>query len=433
MSIQLDSITFNHDPGSADTDGLSLRVNADRFLPVPEWQKGVSVRAADSMAAYALEETRGKTITILVKLTNTDPRLRAAEIRAVPAGAPVPPVVWPYWSWGAYPYTYWSYWNYYTQLYLWQLSFLNALAAPPAESVLGSVKARQVNFSPNDPTVQEMFVLENPQLGKRSAGIHEVTWQWQYRAAPSLVWRNFALTRHKIFTVLAVPTRPWKQGPYHPANTQLPWTEVLEFACDWAFGTKTLDEAATRITENVYNLGRTSLRYGCETGGATQYTDFYFPYFYCSEFLERLRGELGRGHLVNCIDCATVVSTFSNILGCDLWQSQMGTGFQVFDLNPILAIGSDRWQTACGWEGFGMHEVAWKGGCTSDDEVFDACLEVDGGADPTRAPHTPLLPANMRFGRPNEGQYRDRLTAPRNNAREICEPQPETRRRRSVI
>ena len=91
---------------------------------------------------------------------------------------------------------------------------------------------------------------------------------------------------------------------------------------------------------------------------------------------------------VNCSDCATFTSTFSNVLGCDLWQSRMGPPVGQFALNDMLAIGSNVWQTACqgidGWSGsFSYHEVAWKGACLADDHIFDACLQVDGDADPT--------------------------------------------------
>lgn len=433
MSIQLESITFNHDPTSVHSDGVNLRFNATTFLPVPEWQRNLSLQPSDSMAAYSIEETKGNQITVLVRLSRTDPGLRGAEVRAVPAINSVPDSGWPALLGGLYPYTYWNYWYYYMQLYLWQLALLNSSPAPPTEGILGKVQAKQVNFNPNDASVQELFVLENPQLWHRGAGIHQVAWQWQYRTESSPLWRDFALTRHKIFTLLTLPTDPWQQAPYHPSNTQLPWTEVLDFACHWASGTRTLDQAAARITRAVYDLGGTRLRYSCESGGATKYTNFFFPYFYCTEFLEYLKGGPGLGGDVNCIDCATFVSTFANILGCDLWQSRMGNNLNVFELNPIRAIGSARWEPACGWPGFGMHEVAWKAGCTADDEVFDACLEVDGGADPTRPPHIPLLPTNMRFGRPNQGLYLDRLAAPRNNARQICTPHPETRQRRFVI
>ena len=56
-------------------------------------------------------------------------------------------------------------------------------------------------------------------------------------------------------------------------------------------------------------------------------------YFECTQFLDRLRGGPGLGGTVNCTDCAVIVSTFSNALGCDLWQSRMGS--QQFEVNPI--------------------------------------------------------------------------------------------------
>lgn len=105
----------------------------------------------------------------------------------------------------------------------------------------------------------------------------------------------------------------------------------------------------------------------------------------------------------------------------------MGWGF---GLNELLAIGSTTWQTACGWPGFSYHEVAWSGSCGADDDVWDACLQVDGDADPTHAPHTPLLPAKMRFGHAGDATYLDRLVPPPDRA--ACAPQPTTRTRRPV-
>jgi hypothetical protein len=102
-----------------------------------------------------------------------------------------------------------------------------------------------------------------------------------------------------------------------------------------------------------------------------------------------------------------------------------------FALNPTIAIGSNRWRTACDWGAFNYHEVAWKGACTQDDEVFDACVLVDGDADPTRAPHHPLLPTALRFGRAGEAGYRDRLASP--SGRTQCRPQPATRQRRLIV
>ena len=98
---------------------------------------------------------------------------------------------------------------------------------------------------------------------------------------------------------------------------------------------------------------------------------------------------------------------------------------------PILAIGSSVWQTACGWGGFSYHEVAWASGCTESDPICDACLQVNGSDDPTTAPYVPLMPVNMLFGAIGSGYYRDRLAAP--NGRPNCNPQPGTRQRRDLM
>jgi hypothetical protein len=102
-----------------------------------------------------------------------------------------------------------------------------------------------------------------------------------------------------------------------------------------------------------------------------------------------------------------------------------------FSLNPILAIGSNVWQTACGWGGFGYHEVAWKNQCGVNDEVFDACLEVNGSPNPLGPPFVHLLPTNIKFGLIGTLLYRDRLcnVAGRPN----CNPQQQTRQRRAVM
>jgi hypothetical protein len=200
---------------------------------------------------------------------------------------------------------------------------------------------------------------------------------------------------------------------------------VLEYACRWARLTHRRDSAAARVTRAVYDLGPSIVEYDCPGGGSTHYA---LGAFNCTAFLERLRGGIGNGVYVNCTDCATILSTFANVLGCDLWQSRMGWGF---DLNPLLAIGSSVWQTACGWGAFSYHEVAWKGACTANEEVCDACLQVDGDPDPTTPPHTPLLPVNLRFGNPGDGVYRDRLATPA--GRPNCAPQPTTRQRRAIV
>ncbi|MDX1615246.1 MAG: hypothetical protein R3300_13110 [Candidatus Promineifilaceae bacterium] len=409
MSITLEAVKFNHDPNYASNDALNIRKNANQFVSVPEWRRGISVNPEDSPAAYAIKETQGNTVTIKARFKRTDPEIQQLEVRAVD------PTVDPPEPRGC------------LNFLIWLLrSILRALFG----NVLGEVQARQITFQDNGWTNYETFELQNLRLWSAGVGIRTTTWRWQYRHGPSASWNNFATSSHRIYSLLEVPKAPWQQAPYSGTNTQLPWTEVLDYACRWAFLAGDRDSAATQITQNVYDLGPSVMEYDCPGGGSHHYA---FPpgdptSFDCTAFLELLGGGIGNGSLVNCTDCATIVSTFTNILGCDLWQSRMGYSF---DLNPLLAIGSNTWEPACGWSGFNYHEVAWKGGCTADDEVFDACLQVDGDADPTSAPHTPLLPTNMRFGNPGDGQYRDRLATPA--GRSNCNPQPGWRRHKTVV
>jgi hypothetical protein len=127
-----------------------------------------------------------------------------------------------------------------------------------------------------------------------------------------------------------------------------------------------------------------------------------------------------------------MVSTLANALGADLWQSRMGEYVPAFSTRDILAIGSRNWQTPCGLGlGFSFHEVAWKGGCTEADSVFDACLAVDANLNPFSTIHVPLLPNNIRFGAPGDGSYRTLLA--RLSDQLICQPRPEDRRRRMLL
>ena len=43
MSVRLEAIKFNHDPGAATADALTIRRNATQTVAVPEWRWGESV------------------------------------------------------------------------------------------------------------------------------------------------------------------------------------------------------------------------------------------------------------------------------------------------------------------------------------------------------------------------------------------------------
>ena len=414
VSVFLEAIKLNHDGASATSDALNLRRNKTTMVNVPEWVRGVSVNPEDAPAAYAIAETKGNTLTIQARFSTTKQKLKkeGVEIRAVDPTADPPGG--PGCSGGC----------------LGILKWLGWLIRLLVGNVLGDVKARHVSFDAAGWSAFETFELEHVRLWDVGIGVHTTTWRWQYREdKKNSPWIDFATSVHRVYVLLEVPKAPWQQTPYNATNTQLPWTEVLDRACMWAFGATSRDAAAARVTRSVYELGPSVVQYDCPGNGYSNYSDGVFS---CAAFLQRLAGGFGLGIYVNCSDCATIVSTFANAVGCDLWQSRMGplTGWD-FDLNELLAIGSNVWMTACGWGSFSYHEVAWKGGCTANDPVWDGCLQVDGDADPASAPHTPLLPVNLRFGTPSSMEYLDRLVAPA--SRPNCQPKPATTRKRRMV
>lgn len=369
--ISVEAIKFNHDANSSTHDALNIRKNGSVWSGAPEWRRLVCVNPEDSRAAYAVAPTRGNAITIRAALSSSDPSVSFVEVR-----------------------------------------------------VERHVKARPINFV-NGKSGWVAFELLDPVTQHGRVGVWDLEWDWEYRLGPQHRWHHFADTRHRIYAVLDFPGDPWQQVPHNVSNSQLPWSDVLDYACRWAHGATTKEMAAALITRSVYALGPSVITYDCPGGGSSHYS---WSHFDCTALLERLRGGVGNGYYVNCSDCATIVSSFANALGCELWQSRMGWGFA---LNELLGIGSFAWETACGWGGFTYHEVAWEDPCTASEDVFDACLQVDGDGDPTTLPHVPLLPLDIPFGNPGDLHYRDRLATPA--GRPNCNPQPATRQRRLVV
>jgi len=398
-AVTLEAVKFNHDHRSASADAINIRRNREESVRVPEWRRGISVRPDDSPAAYAISETRGNKLTIQAQFYSTSSLIRSIEVRAVN--------------------------EFVIQGCLYEiLKRLGIKVHPPPPVVLSRVIPRKIELPPLGFSKFARFDIEKGELEQNGIGAYFVPWRWEYRLGPTDHWKFFDRSDHLVYAILDLPTSPWTQTPYDDSNTQLPWTEVLEYSCRWARGMRTSSNAACRITESIYDIGETVMEYDCPGGGSSHYS---WPNFNCTAFLDRIKGGVGMGQYVNCSDCATFVSAFANILGCDLWQSKMGWGF---GLNPALAIGSEVWRTPCGWPSFSYHEVAWTGECNVDDTVYDACLKVDGDEDPTSSPHTPMLVCGMRFGNPGDGDYRDRLASP--SGRPNCNPLPSQRLRRTV-
>jgi hypothetical protein len=376
MSVAVTAIAFDHGRGQPGSYTAALRFNEVEPVLLPEWQRGSRF---PSVAAY-LRDRLPPVAAVLVRFAVSpgEPRLLEIQARSGPGG------------------------------------------------LLPDLPPSLIGFSAAGDSGWCALPLDTTGL---SAGVNAVTqqWTWQLRRSSGESWMDFDATFHRTYVLLSAPTAPWLVWPPHPANTSLPRTDALDFACDWARGARDEIEAAALITEAVNRLGQGLLTYDAAVG-APHYTVLGVPRFLCDAFLDRLRGGDGAGPLVNCSDCATIVSTFANLLGADLWQSKMGLIGTGFRLNPILAIGSDQWSTVHG--GFTFHEVAWSGECGELDTVYDACLRTDEDPDPTRAPHSPSLPVNQVFGTPGSSQYRDQIAAPAD--RDQCVPQPALRVRRPV-
>lgn len=400
MKVFVEAIKFNHDPLAATVDAINIRKNQAESIPIPEWQRG----EADAPAAYAISETLGNKLTIQAKF-RCAPRLKTLEIRAIDPNCDFIPSD--------------------VRDLVDEVLFWFGPASPKrVRNSLGAVKKRQVVFREDGQSQFVTFELENTSLATSGVRVSTVTWQWQYRVRSGDAWINFDTTKHRVYSILKLPKCPWSLEPLRQSNIQLPWSEVLDFACSWAAGAQTLDEAALRITREVRRL-ETKLKIVYDRGGPY----YSLPNFDCHRFLDLIRGGPGAGEKMNCTDFATVVSSFANSLGCDLWQSGMSGGGSFFT-NPVRVFG----RTAFLPNEFSIHDVAWKNGCTESEEVFDASLLVDGDTDPTSAPHTPKLPANLRFGTVEERGYLFRVAAPLGShpGSELPHPVPHRRLRRSI-
>jgi len=367
---EISAIKFNFHTGEFENDALNIRKNYTTTVSTPSWQKGVTSTYTDSPAAYAIKETQGNALAVRASFKANG--LSAAYIRATGGNR------------------------------------------------LGRPKERLISFDSNGNSGYETFELENTTFHSHGVDRYYVSWRWQWRLKPTDTWKDLDITKHRVFIILQEPTAPWAQTI---GSTSLPWTDGLEIACKWAKGATTQDQAAGLITEEYNGCGMVSYD---TTSGMTIYG---LSSFNLTEMIERLNGGVGLGGIINCTDSACTVSTFANLIGCDLWQSRMGSSFY---MNEIIPIGYTTWSVPF-WGGFGYHEVAWKGACTQNDNIFDGCLKVDGDADPTTTPHTPLLPKNMLFGDCGTMNYRLRLCTPASNGCPYCQAQPSTKQRRPII
>ena len=188
-----------------------------------------------------------------------------------------------------------------------------------------------------------------------SGGVEDSIWSlaWHVRTEGGVT--TLGATEHRVFRVLGRPTSPWGQAPL--------WVGALELACQWARGATRQTEVAAAITHSL-NTHPLIRYHGTTTLGA--YT------FFLSTFLLLLSREAV--FHINCTDCASVIATLGNLLGCDLEERRL---FEV-NTRPFLKMSGDptlesdwierRWI---------YHEVGWRSGSGPKGQIFDGSLQLD--------------------------------------------------------
>jgi hypothetical protein len=384
-TVDLSTVAFNYDPLAVAVDGLAIRRNFTKDVPIPEWRKGLTL-AGDSPAAYAITRVTGKVVTIQAAFTISGPASSAVQIQALGGG------------------------------------------------ILGAIDPVTVVFGAGN-TAAVTLQLNHHQLAASGVQVQNVAFTWQYRIGSS-DWTTIGISNHRIYVILARPMPPWVQGA-NLAERQLPWTDVLDYACVWANGATTADAAIQALTRKVN--GGINLTYDGNRG-MSRYTDRAMPNnFLATEFIAFLKTGGGKGPIVNCTDCATIVTSFANILGTNVFASTMSDtplpGTNGFHCNKILAIGTTtNWAVPGGW-GFTYHELVWTGGGSSlTDKIYDACLQVDTSSNPWN-PTTPVaaLALNWIFAKAGavvpiptpytDLTYRERLATNAPNGIPMCIPQ----------
>jgi len=216
----------------------------------------------------------------------------------------------------------------------------------------------------------------------------ELVWSFEVRR-PEGAWMPIpggVTTAHNLYGVVGQPTLGYTTMPYRA------WVEVVDAVAGWVDGASADPiEVGSRITEGVFDT--TGLAYDVNYGACT-YTDYLWGSWTNGVFDIVGFQRRDKGDVVNCSDCAGILSTYANMVGVDLTYHILTNGSSGFDLNYIMAIGYtvfDETPFADGGGGFNYHAVTGP----SDGTIYDATLKLDGDGTPTAAPFTEIYAEAM--------------------------------------
>ncbi len=198
---------------------------------------------------------------------------------------------------------------------------------------------------------------------------------------------------HTYYTLLSTPQSPMEE----------PWTDVLEFSCDWASGTNNYISAIDNIAEELYSCGVTY-------DPNSHYTYPDYSTFNLTSLCNALSNPVGV--YMDCRDFANFSQVLINSLGGNCEYIIITSSDERFKHNYLLPAG----YSSYGYnnEEWSFHQVGLISG------VVDASTKIDNDIDPTSLPNSwKLAKGDMLLK-----DYLDKLSEEKlySTTSGICEP-----------
>ncbi len=240
-----------------------------------------------------------------------------------------------------------------------------------------SYVADQAGVSPGEAAILRSDAGVASAVGKVSLVLRS---QFEYQdGAEWLPVRGHEESTHTVYALLGESTVMTGRGDEEP---YMAWVAVADAVAAKVAGSSAVEND---VLGDVVHLifEDEGLRYDTAAGASfyTQYPgwDFSGASLDLVAYMDR-----DNGSVVNCSDCASLVSVYANMVGCDIRYNIIGYNFP---LSYIRAIGGDAFSNdpfrtgAPG--GFSYHAVTSPDGAGT---VFDATLALDADDDPDSAP-----------------------------------------------
>jgi hypothetical protein len=179
-----------------------------------------------------------------------------------------------------------------------------------------------------------------------SIGKHSFYWDWKYKKTSSGSALGMGITgEHLLYTVHSTPQAPMQE----------PWSEVLEYATDWASGETSAAGVSGKIVNGIYNSG-------VEYSGAQHHTHPGKKTFHLNQLFTELR-TTGLQVKMDCRDCANFFHCLTNALGFNyqymVIKDNTSSGFFYKSMWPMG-------HTSCNAAYWNYHQVGWCGSMVAD-------------------------------------------------------------------